>query len=310
MRQLIQSKIQNLKSKFHTRLFISSLLITLLPSLCLADDKLTVYTVNYPLKYFAERIGGEHVEVVFPAPADVDPAYWMPDKKTISGFQEADIILLNGAHYAKWVEKVSLPRSKMVNTSRKFKDQYIFIKEAVTHSHGPKGAHAHEDAAFTIWLDFNLAVEQARAIKKVLSRKRPALKSTFEKNYASLERDLLALDREIKKIVSNNKNQPLLASHPVYDYLARRYNLNIKSVHWKPDETPSNKQWIELKGLLKKHPAQWIIWEGKPLKESVEKLNSLGVKSIIFNPCGNVPEKGDFLSVMQKNVKNLRTAFR
>ena len=34
----------------------------------MAAEKLTVYVVNYPLQYFAERIGGGHVKVVFPAP--------------------------------------------------------------------------------------------------------------------------------------------------------------------------------------------------------------------------------------------------
>ena len=57
-------------------------------------------------------------------------------------YQQADIILLNGAHYAKWVEKVSLPASKTVDTSRKLKDQYIYSTEATTHSHGSGGAHA------------------------------------------------------------------------------------------------------------------------------------------------------------------------
>ena len=33
-----------------------------------ASDKLTVYTVNYPLAYFAERIGGDAAEVVLPVP--------------------------------------------------------------------------------------------------------------------------------------------------------------------------------------------------------------------------------------------------
>ena len=53
-----------------TSLLISILLV---PSPLLAGEKLTVYTVNYPLQYFAERIGGEYVEVIFPAPGDEDP---------------------------------------------------------------------------------------------------------------------------------------------------------------------------------------------------------------------------------------------
>lgn len=38
-----------------------------------------VYTVNYPLAYFAERIAGDSVNVVFPTPPDIDPAFWSPD---------------------------------------------------------------------------------------------------------------------------------------------------------------------------------------------------------------------------------------
>ena len=37
--------------------------------------RLTVYVDNYPLQYFAQRIGGDMVEVHFPAPAGEDPAF-------------------------------------------------------------------------------------------------------------------------------------------------------------------------------------------------------------------------------------------
>ncbi len=273
-------------------------------------DKLTIYVVNYPLKYFAERIAGDYANVVFPAPAQGDPAYWMPDTKTISEYQKADLILLNGAGYARWVSKVSLPQSKMINTSATFSDQYIVMKEAVTHSHGPTGKHAHENVAFTTWLDFDLASRQAKAIAEALARKRPALQGTFQKNYASLEKDLTELDREMKALAATNPAKPLVASHPVYDYLARRYGLNIRSVHWEPEERPHEQQWMELRNMLKGHPAKWMIWEGEPMNESVERLKSVGLGSLIFNPCGNTPAKGDFMSVMKQNLKNLQSALK
>jgi zinc transport system substrate-binding protein len=299
------------KGQFLVKIIVLLVFVLCPPSLVGgSSDKLVIYTVNYPLKYFAERVGGDHVQVVFPVPTDEDPAYWMPDKKTISDYQKSDLILLNGAHYAKWIEKVTLPPSKMVNTSRKFRDQYIRLKQAVTHSHGPEGEHAHEDAAFTIWLDFSLAAKQAEAIERALSRKRPELKDTFQSNYAALEKDLMALDRDIEEIVGDKQGKPLVVSHPLYDYLTRRYGLNVKSVHWEPDETPGYLQWMELKRILKNYPAEWMIWEGEPLSESAEGLKSMGLSSIVFNPCGNVPDEGDFLSVMKKNVENLRRAFQ
>lgn len=271
--------------------------------------KLTIYVVNYPLKYFAERIAGDHAKVVFPAPSEGDPAYWMPDAETVAAYQKADLILLNGANYAKWVRKVSLPRSKMVDTSAKFKDRYITAEEVVTHSHGAEGSHAHEALAFTTWLDFDLAAKQARVIMETLSRKKPEAKDFFEKNYTALEHDLLSLDSKMKNIAAKNPSSPLVASHPVYDYLSRRYGLNIKSVHWEPDEFPSNVQWSELRAMLKKHPAKWMIWEGEPMKESTERLKAVGVNSLVFDPCGNIPDQGDFMSVMRRNCENIKPAF-
>ena len=274
-----------------------------------AAEQLNIYVVNYPLMYFAERIGGDHVKVEFPAPADVDPAYWIPDLENISAFQKADLILINGAGYAKWVNKVSLPRSKMVNTSRRFKDQYITSKEVTTHSHGAEGKHAHESLAFTTWLDFTLAARQAEAICDAMGLKRPALQKTFQTNCALLKKELGALDQDIQTIVSRNPSTPLMVSHPVYDYFTRRYELNIVSVHWEPDQAPEDEQWSEFKKILKHHPAKWMIWEGDPLKNTIQKLRGLQIDSIVFNPCGNVPAEGDFVTVMRKNIENLKIAF-
>jgi len=273
------------------------------------SEKLTIYVVNYPLQYFAERIAVEHARVVFPAPADVDPAYWMPDEKTISEYQRADLILLNGANYAKWVNKVSLPRFRMVNTSAAFKDRYIETAEILTHSHGAEGEHGHEALAFTTWIDFSLAAEQAEAIAKALSRTRPALRDTFQKNYEELKRELLKLDRDIKEVVSTEQSRVLVVSHPVYDYFARGYGLNIRSVHWEPDEIPTTAQMVELHTILKDHQAKWMIWEGEPAKEAVERLKTIGIQSVVFDPCGNAPNQGDFMSVMRQNIENLKEVF-
>jgi zinc transport system substrate-binding protein len=273
------------------------------------NGRLTIYVVNYPLKYFAERIAGEHANVVLPIPADEDPAFWMPNRKTISDYQRADLILLNGADYAKWVNKVTLPQFRVVDTSAESKEQFISVEGTVTHTHGPTGEHAHKGVAFTTWIDFELATEQAKAITKALSRKRPAFKDTFQSNFKELEKDLITIDRDIMAIVANKPEQQFVASHPVYEHFAKRYGLDIISVHWEPEQVTSEKQWVELQNILKGHPAKWMIWEGEPDPVSVARLESMGVNSFVFDPCGNAPGQNDFLSVMLKNVENLKLAF-
>ena len=270
----------------------------------------TVYVVNYPLQYFAERIGAEQVHVVFPAPADEDPAFWKPDVETIAAFQAADLILINGAAYAKWLKTASLPKSKMIDTSRRFKADYIAIQGAGAHSHGPTGEHSHAGTAFTTWLDFRQAAQQAQAVMEGLSRLLPDHKDTFEGRYAELEQDLLALDERLDTIAARQRTQPLLASHPVYQYLAKRYGLNLQSVLWEPEVMPDDEEWQRLKSILQGHTAALMLWEGNPMPVSADKLQSLGVESLVFDPCGNTPEQGDFLSVMQQNVARLQQAFQ
>jgi len=275
-----------------------------------AGERLSVYTVNYPLAYFAERIGGDQVEVVFPAPADVDPAYWMPDKTTIAAYQQADLILLNGANYAKWIGKVSLPRSKVIDTSRRFKDRYIYASEVTTHSHGAAGAHAHESLAFTTWLDLSLAKLQAESIYKAMTRKRPMAEMALKRNFQALAADLDKLHAQIKEIVAKDHARALLGSHPVYDYLIAGYRMNLRSVHWEPDEIPTVSQWNDLKHILEEHQAKYMLWEGEPLQESILKLKEKGIESKVFSPSGNRPNDGDFMSVMQKNIANLKQIFQ
>ena len=55
-----------------------------------ADSPLSVYVVNYPLQYFAERIGGPDVRVVFPVPTAGDPAFWKPLPEQIAAYQKRD----------------------------------------------------------------------------------------------------------------------------------------------------------------------------------------------------------------------------
>ncbi len=276
-----------------------------------SQSKLVVYVTNYPLKYFAERIGGDAITVKFPIPSDIDPAFWAPEASDIAQLQEADLIFLNGASYEKWLQTVSLSSSKLVDTSSAFSDRYLTIEDTITHNHGPSGEHSHKGTAFTTWINFQLAIEQATAIRDALSDRLPEQQEIFDANLTALEEQLIALDRQIEATVANSqdKNQPLLASHPVYDYFSNRYGLNLKSVLWEPETVPDQQQWDELKKILAAHPAKWMIWEGEPNQESVNRLKELRIESIVFAPAGNTPESDNFVEVMQANADNLKLVF-
>jgi zinc transport system substrate-binding protein len=292
-------------------IFVIFLVLALIVPICsLAANKLIIYTTNYPLAYFAERIGADHVNVEFPVPPDEDPAFWKPDEETVRQYQKADLIILNGAGYEKWTKKVSLPMLRNVDTSKAYKDKLIHIETKVTHSHGPKGDHSHGGTAFTTWLDFFQAAMQAEAIYQALIRKMPAQKEYFARNFGSLQDELLELDKQMMKIGDNLSGTTLLASHPIYQYFARRYNLNIKMMMWEPDENPGTAEWKKLQEALADHPPKVMLWEDEPLAESSQRLKDLGIGSFVFSPCMNRPAEGDFFTIMQTNIDNLRIIYQ
>jgi zinc transport system substrate-binding protein len=275
-----------------------------------SEAPLDVHVVSYPLRYLTERIGGTQVRVTLPVPPGVDPADWLPDAETIGAYQQADLIVRNGAGYARWLGLASLPRRRMLDTSAGFRERWIERDDTATHAHGTTGSHSHGGFESLTWLDPALAILQARAIAERLARERPAARDLFETNLVALERDLAALDERLATAADRLRDVPLLFSHPVYGYLIRRYGLNGRSLHFEPDQHPDAAAWRALRELLEQHPARWMLWEDEPLAQTREALQGQGVESRVYAPCGNVPPEGDLLSVMQAGAARLEEIAR
>jgi len=267
------------------------------------NAKKRVAVVNYPLQYFTKRIAGDRVDIFFPVPQDEDPAFWKPQDKDIVNYQQADVILLNGAEYEKWLPAVILPLTKQVITSQVFMDRYVTNGEVITHSHGPQGMHSHGLLDFNTWMDPQQAALQAQSVHDELVRLVPSATKEFDANLQALQKDLADLDATLANVSSHLGKEPLLGSHPVYQYTARRYGWDLRSVHWEPDEMPSEQEWQKLEALHEKHPAKIMIWEEAPLPAVTERLRKMGIEPAAFETCANAPATGDFLSAMYANAK-------
>ncbi len=265
---------------------------------------------NYPLFYFASQIAGDSQDapqIVLPE-IEGDPAFWAPTAEQIQLMQTADLVLLNGAAYESWLDWVTLDRDRLFDTSAGFTDKLIELKDTPTHQHGPAGEHAHQGTAFTTWLDPRLAMKQAEAIAAALESLAPDQAEQFRNNLSALQSRLLDLDRELTDTFVALGNQAILFSHPVYQYLQRRYGLNGVSMHWEPDAEPSASAWIEFQKILQQHPANIVLWEDKPLASTAARLSEMGVQSIVFRTASNRPGKGDYFDILTGNAKRLRTA--
>ncbi len=73
--------------------------------------------------------------------------------------------------------------------------------------------------------------------------------------------------------------------------------------------SPSEQKWVELQRIHANHSTTAMIWEGQPKEVTQNKLRSMDIESIVFNPCANTCESGNFLSAMQRNIENLEKLY-
>ena len=264
-----------------------------------------VYTSFYPMAYFCERISGGNIPVECPLPEGEDPIHWQPSRETIEAYQNARLIVLNGADFEKWAITASLPSSRTVRTARAIQDPLIKI-EGVTHSHGERGEHTHDGTDGHTWVDPTNALLQVGAIMNAMLAAFPEYENAIRANSSELQVDLLELNDRFEAIAVMAEGATLFASHPAYNYIARRYALPIVNFEFDPGEPLSDEQLAELRLAVDESDGDGrvvLLWESEPLAETVSLLDSeFGVRSVVFSPCETPPESGDYLEVMYNNL--------
>lgn len=270
-----------------------------------AAQDLTVAVDNGVLADFARTLGGSGTTVVFPVPEGADPAFWKPAIKDIGAYQKADLILLNGAEYAKWTAKTSLPRSKTVDTSAGFADAYIETEAGLTHSHGNEGAHTHSALASLTWLDFAQAAAQAEATAAALTKAAPAAAAAIEARLIALKADLAALDARARDIGAKLSGAPIAGAHLGYEYFARAYGLDFAAVTWPDGEAPDAEATAAMQALLAGHPAQIVLFPSEPHADARAAAEALGLTPVVFEQGGrDLP----FVATMRANLDRLAAA--
>ncbi len=267
-------------------------------------DPVVVLTTNYPLAWMTARIGGPEVDVRFPAPAGVDPAHWQPDAETVLEYQDADLVVLNGAGYANWVQFASLAPSRLVDTTRGLAERFVDAGES-THSHGPGGEHDHGNVASHTWLDPTLAAAQAVRIHAALARATPTATDELDSRLQALQADLVRLDDRLRAALDRLRERGVLYSHPVYQYLDARYELAGRALTWEPDADPGEEAWRALSRTIGEKPARLMLWEAPPLTATAARLRAMNIEPVVFATGAATPSDGDYLDLMHANIARL-----
>lgn len=286
---------------------------------------MTVYTTIFPLKDFAQKIGGSYVDVQAIYPPGADSHTYEPSQKQTVNIAKADLFVYNGAGLEPFVDKLEESLKKenvtIVNTSDGLPLITASEEEHEEHEEEHEEHEEHEeehekhDQDPHVWLDPFLAAKQAEAIKNALIKLQPAHKDEFEKNYEALKKQLDDLDKEFQSAVNTAKTKEVLVSHAAYGYWEHRYGIKqIAVAGLSASEEPSQKQLTEIAQLAKEHQLQYILFETFATPKVAEVVQKeTGTKILRLNHLATISEEDekknkDYITLMKENLETLKKA--
>ncbi|ARF16840.1 metal ABC transporter solute-binding protein, Zn/Mn family [Sporosarcina ureae] len=277
-------------------------------------DQLSVYTTVYPLQYFTERIGGNHVDVKSIYPTGVVEDTFDPSQKELMSLANSDLFFYIGLGLEGFVENAEKTLEnehvKMVATSEAITEEMLggeHLDEEHVHDDGNLDPH--------VWMSPILSDALAFSIKEALIELAPDKKDEFENNFENLRDDLLKLDREFIDMVSNTSKKRFFVSHATFGYIAETYGLEQVAIAGLNSQSkPSQKQLASFVEYAKAEDVKYIFFEPNVSSKLIEVLRKeIGAESLMLHNIrvltdDDVKNKEDYFSLMNYNIRTLEKA--
>lgn len=274
-----------------------------------ARSRPVVLTTLYPVHYFAQRLAGSALDVRCVVPATADPLHWRPDRATLATMQDADLLVLSGAGAEPWLAQVSLPDSRVLEAAAPLAEHWLRFA-TTTHSHGAGATHTHAGIDPHLWMDPVLA---GRMVVTIMVRLRGLVDdATIAERERALQADLSALDARCRALGPQPDGEVILASHPAWDYPARRYGWRLRNLDLDPATPLTEAALAALRTQLADTPARLVLWETPPTAAVAAQTAQLGLRDVVFAPCETLPDTGapDYLAAMNASLDRLAEVWR
>lgn len=298
----------------------------------------TVIAPCYPIAFLAQRIGGDHLEVVNLATPGADAHGLELSVRQVQQLRDAALVVQIAGFQAAIDDAISTHGDENVlevaeamtmlpsgghegHDHDDHEDEHLDEHEGHEHASDAGGdhedhegeevheGHEHGPTDPHFWQDPLRMADLGDALATRLGNIAPDQAETFTSNAQTLRTELEELDAELsEKYGAVQGERPFVTSHAAYAYLADRYDLHqIGITGVDPEVEPSPQRLLELERVIKDEGVTTIFFETTASPKVAQTLaDNVGVKSEeLDNLATQLFEEADYPRVMRENAEKL-----
>ena len=302
-----------------------------------STEQLSIYTTVYPLQYFAERIGGEYVDVSSIYPPGANEHTFEPTQKDMMTLADADMFFYIGLGLEGFVEKakntLANEHVKLVATADHVSEEKLHISTGHVHAEDEEDDHGHEEHEEEasdllidhsghghdshVWLSPVISQDLAAVIKDELVAAMPEQEALFTENYEALVAELEELHAKFESMAAQTTQKTFFVSHAAFGYIAGHYGFSqVPVAGLNSQSEPSQKELTKIVDLAKKENIQYIFFEQNVSSNLTEVIqNEVGADSLILHnlsvlTADDIKNGETYFTLMEKNMEALKTALQ
>jgi zinc transport system substrate-binding protein len=282
-------------------LLVASLLTASLLTGCrpLDSGRPTVVTSFYPLYFLAEDVAGRYNDVVDLTPPGVEPHEYELTVRQVAQIDEARL---------GFFEKGVAPSvdQAMANDSPDHQLEVTSVVPLMSPSSGYSEETA-DDLDPHFWQDPSLMATAARAFASAMAGADPRHAAYYRTRGDRLAAQLDRLDRAYARTLASCRVRTLVVSHDAFEYLGRRYHLDIVPIAGlEPDSEPSLQHLHDLAGLIQERQVTTVFFETLASPDLARSLaGDLHIATGVLDPIEGLTSADShatYLTLMRQNL--------
>ena len=299
------------------------------------DGSLTVMASFYPLKYLAEKVGGEHVSVTSLTPDGAEPHDLELSPKMVDSLSSADAVIYLAGFQSAVDEAIEQQAPKTVidvssaaelieagsdanHPAEEESTEETQSGETDAHDHDHEGHdhaghdHHHDMSADPhFWLDPVRMAKAATLVGDKLAEADSAHADTYKANAKALAEELTTLGDTLVTKTSKCQVKTFVTAHTAFGYLADRTGLTQVGISGlDPESSPSPARLAEIGQIAKEQGVTTIFTEALIDPKVAQTLaDDLGITTAVLDPIESQTDASkDYAAVMQANIDALTKA--